>query len=148
MQIFPMGLGLILLVLGRKLFRLCVAVLGFFLGMEFAGALLVEQPKRVMLVIGLGAGLLGALLAVLAERIAFVLAGFYGGAYLALIAAPSGGPEGHSTLWFATGGIIGAVLAARIMDWAIIALTSLVGASAIVAAANLGHTTGARVSWC
>jgi len=145
MQLFTMGLGLILLVLGRKLFWLCVAVLGFFLGIEFAGALLVTQPKWVMLVIGLGTGLLGALLAILAERVAFALAGFYAGAYLALIAAYSFGPGGHRTLWFAVGGVIGAVLAALIMDWAIIFLTSLAGAGAIVDAAGMGQTTGVLV---
>ena len=112
---------------------------------EFAGALLADQPKWVMLVIGLGTGLLGALLAILAKRIAFALAGFYAGAYLALIAAHSFGPGGDSTLWFAAGGVIGAVLAALIMDWAIIVLTSLVGAGAIVDAAAMGQTTGALV---
>jgi hypothetical protein len=145
MQVFTMGLGLILLVLGRKLFWLCVAVLGFFLGMEFAGALLVDQPKWVMFLIGLGAGLLGALLAILAERAAFAFAGFCAGAYLALTAAPSFGFGGHSTLSLAAGGVIGAVLASLIMDWAIIALTSVVGAGAIVDAASMGQTTGALI---
>jgi Domain of unknown function (DUF4203) len=145
MQLFTMGLGLILLVFGRKLFWLCVAVLGFFLGMEFAGVLLVDQPRWAMLLIGLGAGLLGALLAVLAERVAFALAGFYAGAYLALEAARSFGTGDHSTLWLLAGGAIGAVLAALIMDWAIIVLSSLVGAGAIVGATSMGPTTAALV---
>jgi hypothetical protein len=104
MQIFTMGLGLILLVLGRKLFWLCVAVLGFFLGMAVAGALLVDQPMWVMLLMGLGAGLLGGLLAILAQRVAFATAGFYAGAYLALSAAAAFGFGGHRTVWFAAGG--------------------------------------------
>jgi hypothetical protein len=145
MQLVTMGLGLILLVLGRKLFWLCVAVLGFFLGTEFAGTLLVDQPRWVMLLTGIGAGLLGALLAVVAQRVAFALAGFYAGAYLALAAVHSLEVGGQSVIWFAAGGIIGAVLAALIMDWAIIALTSLVGAGAIADAASLGQMTGALV---
>lgn len=145
MQLFNIGLGLILLLFGRKLFWLCVAVLGFLLGLEVAGSLLIDQSKWVMLVIGVGAGLLGALLAVVAQRVAFALAGFYAGAYLALVAAPSLGAGTHSTLWFAVGGIIGAVLAALIVDWAIILLSSLVGAGAIVSAAGMGQAAGALV---
>jgi hypothetical protein len=145
MQLLTMGLGLILLVLGRKLFWLGVGVLGFFLGMEFAGVLFVDQPQWVMLLMGLGAGLLGAILAIVAERVAFALAGFYAGAYLALIAAHSFGAVGQGTLWLAVGGVIGAVVAALIMDWAIIVLSSLAGAGAIVGAAGLGETTGTLV---
>jgi Domain of unknown function (DUF4203) len=145
MQLFTMLLGLILLVFGRKLFWLCVAVLGFIVGTEFAGTLLADQPRWVMLVIGLGAGLLGALLAVVAQRVAFALAGFYAGAYLALAAVHSLEVGGQSMIWFAAGGILGAVLAALIMDWAIIALSSLAGAGAIVEAAAMGQTTGALV---
>ncbi len=141
MQIVTMGLGLFLLVLGRKLFWLCVAVLGFLLGIAVAEALLVEQPTWARLLMGLGAGLLGGLLAILAQRVAFAFAGFCAGAYLALSVAAAFGFGGHRTLWFAVGGVIGALLAARIIDWALIALTSLVGASAIVDAGNLGATT-------
>ena len=143
MQIFNVGLALLLLVLGRKLFWLGVAVLGFFLGMAVAEALLVDQPPWARLLMGLGAGLLGGLLAILAQRVAF--AGFYSGAYLALSAAVALGFGGHRTLWVVAGGVIGAVLATWIMNWAIIALTSLVGASAIVGAASMGQTTGALI---
>jgi hypothetical protein len=145
MQLFTVGLGLILLVFGRKLFWLCVALLGFFLGMEFAGVLFVDQPRWVILLIGLGTGLLGAVLAVLAERVAFALAGFYAGAYLALVSAHSFAIGDHSTLLLVAGGVIGAVLAVLVMDWAIIILSSLVGAGAIVAAAGMGQPTGALV---
>jgi hypothetical protein len=143
MQLFTMALGVILLVLGRKLFWLCVAALGFILGTEFAGTLLVDQPRWVMLLVGIGAGLLGALLAVVAQRVAFALAGFYAGAYLALAAVHSLEIGGQSTIWFVAGGIIGAVLAALIMDWAIIALSSLAGAGAIVEAAGMTQAMGA-----
>ena len=143
MQIFNVGLGLLLLVLGRKLFWLGVAILGFFLGMAVAEALLVDQTTWVTLLVGLGAGLLGGLLALLAQRLAFAIAGFYAGAYLALSAAVALGFGGHRTLWVVAGGVIGAVLATRILDWALIALTSLVGASAIVTAGGMGPTTTA-----
>ena len=143
MQIITVGLGLLLLVFGRKVFWLCVAVLGFFFGMTWAEALLSDQPTWVMFLSALGAGLLGGLLAMLAQRVAFAAAGFYAGAYLALGAAAALGFGGHRILWVVAGGVIGAVLATRILDWALIALTSLVGASAIVTAGGMGPTTTA-----
>ena len=60
-----------------------------------------------MLLIGLGTGLLGALLAVLAERVAFALAGFYAGAYLALLVAQALGDRGTGLLWLVAGGGLG-----------------------------------------
>lgn len=145
MQIVTVGLGLLLLVLGRKLFWLCVAILGFFFGMAWAEVFLSDQPTLLMLLVGLGAGLLGGLLAMLAQRVAFAIAGGYAGAYLALSAAAALGVGGHRTLWVVAGGVLGGVLAARIMDWALIALTSLVGAGAIVNAVRMGQTTGALI---
>ncbi len=145
MELLAIVLGLLLLVLGRKLFWLCVAVVGFLFGMEFTGVILVDYPTWVVLLIGLGTGLLGALLAVLAERVAFALAGFYAGAYLALLVAQAFGVRGTGVLWFLVGGGVGAVFAALIMDWALIVLSSLVGAGAIVVAAGFGQTAGALV---
>jgi hypothetical protein len=143
MQIAALGVGLLLLVLGRKLVWLGVAGLGFFFGMACAGAFFVEQSTGVVLLMGLAGGLLGALLAVLAQRAAFAFAGFYAGSYLALLAASAVGVGGQRTLWFVAGGILGAVLAAWLVDWALIALTSAVGASAIVGAGSMGPTTAA-----
>ncbi|MFQ5801574.1 MAG: DUF4203 domain-containing protein [Candidatus Methylomirabilales bacterium] len=137
--------GLILLVCGRKLFWLFVAIMGFLVGMEFTGVMLADRPQWVLLLVALGTGVLGALLAVFAERVAFVLGGFFAGSYLALIVADSFGGGGHSMVLFAVGGVIGSVFAALIIDWAIIVLSCLVGAAAIVQALDLGQTLSAIV---
>lgn len=134
--------GLILLVFGRKLFWLFIAIAGFLVGMALSSVVLADQPEWVLLLVALGAGLLGALLAVFAERVAFALAGFYAGSYLALIAAQSFGGDGNSILWFVFGGVIGGVFASLIMDWAIIVLSCLVGAGAIVQTLHLGQAEG------
>jgi hypothetical protein len=136
-------LGLILLVFGLKLFWLFVAIAGFLSGMLFGNLILPDQPQWICLLVAVGAGVLGALLAVLAQRVAFALAGFYGGAYLALILAQSFGVEHGSILVLILGGVIGAVIASLIMDWAIIVISSLVGAGAIVEALPLGQ--GVRI---
>jgi hypothetical protein len=142
-MVFPnIVLGLILLVFGRKLFWIFVAIAGFLVGLEFTGLVLADQPRWIILSLSIAAGLLGALLAVVAQRVAFGLAGFYGGAYLALAAAQSMGAEGTRLLCFVLFGIIGAVVAVLIMDWAIIVLSSLVGAGAIVRALELRPTVG------
>ena len=133
-------LGLVLLVFGRKLFWLFVAIAGFLVGMAVTSMVLADQPEWVLLCVALGAGLLGALLAVFAERVAVALAGFYAGSYLSLIASQSFGGDGNSILWFVLGGVIGGLFAALIMDWAIIVLSCLVGAGAIVQTLQLGQT--------
>jgi hypothetical protein len=139
MQLFTIGLGIILLIFGWRLFWLFVALVGFLLGMEFTWITLGDQPKWVMILIGLGTGLIGALLTVLFERVAFALAGFYAGAYLALIGAHSFGIVGNSILLFVVGGLIGAIFATLIMDWVIIVLSCLVGAGAVVVSLGLGQ---------
>jgi hypothetical protein len=136
-------LGLILLVFGLKLFWLFVAIAGFLSGMLFGDLILSDQAHWIRFLVAAGAGVLGALLAILAQRVAFALAGFYGGAYLALILARSFGAGGGSILVLIFGGVIGAVIATLIMDWAIIVISSLVGAGAIVEALPLGQ--GARI---
>jgi len=138
-------LGLILLVFGRKLFWLFDAVTGFLVGMAVSSMVLRHQPQWVVLCIALGAGLLGAFLAVFAERVAFAFAGIYAGAYLALSASQSLGGDGNKILWVVLGGAVGAVFAALIMDWAIIILSCLVGTWAIVRALPLGQSAGLAV---
>jgi hypothetical protein len=138
MPLFNIILGLILLVFGRKLFWLFVAIAGFLFGLQFGGLLFPDYPQWIRLLVALGAGFLGALLAVLVQRVAFALAGFYGGAYLAFIAAQSFGAIGVSIPLFIVGGVVGAIIAALITDWAIIVISSLVGAGAVVQALVLG----------
>jgi Domain of unknown function (DUF4203) len=137
MPLFNLILGLTLLVFGRKLFWLFVAIAGFLFGIQLGGLLFPDYAPWIRLLVALGAGLLGALLAVLVQRVAFALAGFYGGAYLALIGAQSLGAGRVSTPLFVVGGVVGALIAALIMDWAIIVISSLVGAGAVVQALAL-----------
>jgi Domain of unknown function (DUF4203) len=140
MEFLYIILGLILLLFGRKLFWVSVGIAGFLVGMRFASLILVDQPPWLLLAVALGAGLLGALIAVLTQRVAFALAGFYGGSYLALIGAQSFGAGGNNIVFFVIGGVVGAVCAALIMDWAIIVISCLAGAGAIVEPLGLGPT--------
>ena len=71
-----MGLaGCILLILGRKLFWLFVALVGMMSGMQAAQQYFGTQPYWVFLFVGLLAAAIGALLAIFFQRIAIALAG-------------------------------------------------------------------------
>ena len=132
MELLKIISGLILLTLGRKLFWLCIALMGFLVGMQLAGAILFEKPFWLILLVALGAGLLGALIAVFAQRIAFALAGFFAGSYIALIVSTSFGAYSSPELFFIIGGIAGVLLSVWFMDWAIIVLSCFAGAGVII----------------
>jgi hypothetical protein len=139
--IIDIAAGLLVLLAGRKLFWLFIAVVGFLAGMEFARELLYTQAEWVAWLIGAAAGIVGAVVAVFFQRVAFALAGAYAGAYLAVGLAQSlGWVPGLAVLL--GGGVIGALVAALVMDWAIIVLSSLIGAGLIVATFALTPLNG------
>jgi hypothetical protein len=137
MKFLMVVLGLIMLIFGRKLFWLFVAIIGFLFGMELIDLFLKSHSIWIKLLGGLGAGLLGALLAIYVQRVAFTLAGFFAGAYFALLLAHPLGIAGASLFLAVAGGVIGAIAAALLMDWAIIVLSCLVGAGAVVSRLGL-----------
>ena len=123
--------GALLLGLGRKLFWLFVGIAGFYVGFEVARTLATEQPAWLVWTIAIGAGLIGAVLAILLQRVGFAVGGFYSGAYIALLVAERFFPGSIGLAAFLVGAVIGAFLAALLMDWAIV-LSCLVGAALIV----------------
>lgn len=129
MSIIRILTGLILLLVGRKLYWLFIAVLGFIAGFILAEALLPEISTWILILISLIIGSLCALLAVFVNQLAVALAGFLGGGMLAvqlidLFDLSSGG----YWILFLIGGIIGVILAALLFDWVLIVLSSLAGA--------------------
>ena len=132
MSVVNLLLGIVLLFFGRTLYWAFVAVAGFLVGVELAAVFLADQPEWVRLMAALLGGVLGAILGMFAQRVAFSIGGLLAGGYLALALARTAGAGGEPLVWFAGGGILGAIVAALVMDWAIIALSSLAGAAAIV----------------
>jgi hypothetical protein len=129
--------GALLLLLGRKLFWLFVAVAGFYFGIELAKTLAADQPAWLVWTIAIGAGLIGAVLAMFLQRLGFALAGFYAGGYLALVAVQRFAPGSFEVAAFLIGGLIVAILAATLMDTAIVVVSSLLGAALIVSTLGL-----------
>jgi len=132
MNVLQPILGAVVLLFGRRLYWAFVAILGFLVGMQFGEIAFADQPESMTFLIAICIGALGALLAVFAQRFAFGLGGFYVGGYLALNLAKAGAITSNIWLWFAIGAILGAIIAIILMDWAIILLSSLAGAGAIV----------------
>jgi hypothetical protein len=137
--------GVVLLILGRKLFWLFVAIAGFYFGFEAARGLTAEQPAWLLWAIAIGAGLIGAMVAMLLQRVGFALGGFYAGGYIALLAVERFAPGAIGVAAFLAGGVIGAVLAALLTDWAIVVLSCLVGAALVVPALALQPLASALV---
>jgi hypothetical protein len=136
MDILTVIAGILLLLLGRQLFWLFVGIVGFIVGMTWAAQYLAGQSEWVVIVVGLVAGVIGAVLAVFFQRIAVAVAGFLAGSYLAAYLMASVGVdigqfEGIVTI---ITGILGAVLVFVLFDWALIFLSSLLGASLVVPA--------------
>jgi len=143
MDIVHLILGAIILLFGRSLFWAFVAIAGFFVGLEIGQHLAVDQLAGFKILLGLALGVIGALVAMFAQRVAFAIAGFYAGGYLGAVAAESMTLPSDPQVWMIFGGVLGAIVAFVIMDWAIVVLSSLVGAGTITAVFAPESTTSA-----
>lgn len=131
--------GLVLLILGRKLFWLFVGCIGFAAGLSYAGQIWTGQPDWMILVIALGAGLVGALIAIFIQSLAIALSGFLGGGYVAVTLLHLLGLDAPQFYWmiYVIGGLLGAALLIVLFDWGIIVLSSLFGALLIIEASPI-----------
>jgi hypothetical protein len=135
-------IGVVILFFGRKLFWLCVAAVGFAVGVEVAPLLVNEPSSLLALIIALVFGVLGALLALFLQKIAIALLGFLAGGKLAAAVAAAFFVHyaQYSTIIFVIGGIIGAILLLAVFNWALIVVSSFVGAYLIQSAFVLPPT--------
>ncbi len=133
-------IGLGILTLGRQLFWLFVGGVGFLLGMNLAPRLLSGQPDSTMLIFALIIGVIGAVVALVLQQLAVNLAGFIGGGILAVNLVELLALDlGSVLIPFVVGGVIGLILISVLFDWALIAISSFVGASVISQAAGWGR---------
>jgi hypothetical protein len=141
--------GTVILLFGRKLFWLFVAALGFAVGIEIAAYFMRDPPLWMTLVISLGLGILGALLAIMLQKLAIAVAGFVAGGRLAsvLLAAFFVDYSHYRGITFVIGGILGALLLLALFDWVLILLSSVEGAHLIGNGIVLPQT-GAAIMFC
>jgi hypothetical protein len=105
--------------------------------------LLVNEPSSLLaLLIALVLGVLGALLALFLQKVAIAVLGFFAGGKLAtaIAAAFFVHYAQYSTIIFVIGGIIGAILLLALFGWALIVVSSFIGAYLIQSAIVLPPT--------
>ena len=137
-QIVTILIGIAALILGRKLFWMATGVTGFILGLTLVSQLSGRLPDLLILVIALATGILGALAAILVQKIAIGVAGFFLGGYSAfsLLEILEYDAWAGSWLLFIVGGLIGVILALSLLEIALILLSTLAGAILIVQATD------------
>jgi len=133
-------IGLILLLAGRKLFWLFVACVGFASGYHYGQQIWAIQSPALVLLLSAGAGAVGAVIAILFQKAAIVIAGFAAGGYIVLVLFDQFTGLSAQMVWlpYIIGGIVGAIVLFFVFDWALIFLSTLTGATLIsqVAAFN------------
>ncbi|MBN1668156.1 MAG: hypothetical protein JW862_13780 [Anaerolineales bacterium] len=134
MIIITTFIGFAILTMGRQLFWIFLAGMGFILGIVYASQFYSGQPEWVIIAIGAAVGALGALLAVTIQKLAAGLAGFLAGWYLTPLGLSYLGLELGNFEQIAPilGGAIGAVLILAVFEWSLMSLSSLAGAGIIV----------------
>ncbi len=132
-----------LLMLGRRLYWMFVAGVGFVAAMYFAGDVLELEQEWVTLAVALLAGIVGALLAVFLQKLAVGLAGFLAVAYLVQVISTDMGFDGRvQTIAVLVAGVLGAIVAGTLFDWGLIVISSLTGAALLVDSFDLPREAG------
>jgi len=130
-------LGLLSLLLGKRLFWLFAGIVGFALGWWLTGLLLPDGLVRLLagVVVGVILGVLARFLGKWAIRIVAAIAGFV---ILPMLLGNLGMLGGISEfLWAVIGAILGFVLAMFLTDWTLIFLSSILGAGLILNGAQV-----------
>lgn len=140
--LFLLIAGAALLLAGRRLFWLFVGLVGFLTVYRWMVPHGVAPPVR--LVVAILAGLLGIFLAIVVQKLAVAVAGFFVGGWAAaqFLGLHMQHPGGIDLAVFVVAGIIAALLAVKVFDFALVLLSSLAGAGLIVDALHLSR--GAR----
>ena len=138
-------LGIALLTYGRKLYWLALGGIGFFLGLWLSSRLLPASSGALALGLAFLGGVLGAWLAILAQKFAIGLGGFLvGGAgsfwFAGEILAPALRFDSQVWVWIiaAIGAMVGVSFAAVLFDASLIFLSSTVGALLVASRSHLG----------
>lgn len=127
-------IGLVLSFAGRRLFWLFVACVGFASGFHYAQQMGAIHSPILILILAVAAGALGAIIAILFQKAAIVIAGFAAGGYIGLILFDQFVGLTTQMVWlpYIIGGIIGAIFLFLVFDWALIFLSTMTGATLIV----------------
>jgi hypothetical protein len=129
MNILYILIGAGLLIFGRKYAWIFTAGIVYFITLEIIARNLSDFPYILVIFIGLVFGASGALLASLTKPLAISLAACLAVSYLfSLLAAAYKWFPGLAWASYLAGGVLGLVMIAAVADWAMLVISSLVGA--------------------
>lgn len=133
-QIATVLLGIVILISGRRLFWLTVAIIGFGFGLFLAIGLFGNQATWLLVLIAVAAGIVGAILAIFLQRVAVLIAGFFLGGFVLLWLLELANIDLGQWTWisYVIGGVIGSILTSALFDVALIGISALLGAAMIV----------------
>lgn len=129
--LLPVGVlvGVVLLLWGRKVFWLALAVMGFFIGFHFASQWTLHMTREMSLIAAGVGGLAGLAITLWLPRMAAAVGGFFFGFILALYAMPWIGIEGPLVFVIGLGvAILFAFASSYLLRTAISLSTSFAGA--------------------
>ncbi len=140
-------IGLILVVLGRRVYLISIGILGFLGGLYLFTAFLGTAHDWRSLLFALLLGTVGSLLAFALHKAAWIYGGFCGGGVLLLYFSDATGvwPVGSPVLLFLIGGTVGAILFLAMLDWALILVTTLTGSILIAYQSGLRGPAGQAI---
>ncbi len=137
--------GILLLIVGRKLFWFLIGVAGFAGGLAGLHFFMTDPSWMFTLGAGITGAAIALLLAHFLKAVTFGLGGFLAGAYLVNLLLQWLGLDWGSLNWAAyiLGGVVGSVLLLAAFEFALKLLTSLAGAYLItrLLPAGTGYTT-------
>ncbi len=131
--------GAVLLTAGRQFFWLFIGCIGFAAGLQYAPGLWDITSPLLLILLSIVTGIVGALIAVVFQKIAIGLAGFAGGGFMAVNLLRYLNLESDTLVWlsYIVGGIIGAILLFMVFEWALIIVSAFAGAMVIIQTVNL-----------
>lgn len=134
--ILSLILGILVLLMGRRLFWLYVGVMGFALGWVIGALATGGSAGWITVVAAVGAGIVFAVVAIIIQKPAAAVAGFIalGGTAVALLATWT--DPGTAAAWavFGSVGVLGGIAAWLLFTPALVVFTSLSGAAGITQA--------------
>ncbi len=136
--VIPLLLGVLLLFLGRKIFWLFAGGVVFVVVMDLAPRFVHHQESTIFYVAA-GAGVLAAALGYFLQKVALRVAGFVAGGFLVFTLMEQHAPQIAVQWWIPAlaGGIIGAMIVSFLFDWALILLSSVIGAYLVTVTLNI-----------
>lgn len=140
MIVFDVIFGALLLFTGRKLFWLSVGIMGFLVGVAFAEQLASQIGELMVIFCAVLFGIFGALLAVAFQWGTIILLGILGGGYFLMNIPLMAGQSQPSWWLFLLGGIMGMLVMVFAFDWALIGISSLLGAMLLVQHLEINET--------